>query len=146
MFDVLNFTTLRPGAFIPIRSTEGAAGYDLHAWVDGPVEIYPGQRKLIHTGLAIALPKHIAGLVTPRSGLAIKHGVTVLNAPGLIDPDFRGEIGVVLINHGTERFVIEPFMRIAQLVLTPFCSPLLHHTKSLDATARGAGGFGSTGV
>lgn len=131
---------------LPAYQTEGAAGLDLCAAVDAPVDLAPGDRALVPTGLAIALPRGFEAQVRPRSGLALKHGVTVLNAPGTIDEDYRGEIGVVLINHGHEPFRVERGARIAQLVVAPVVQARLELVADLDATARGAGGYGSTGA
>lgn len=137
---------LRPEAILPRYQTEGAAGMDLHAVVERPVTLAPGARAMIATGLAFAIPNGWEGQVRPRSGLAAKSGVTVLNAPGTIDADYRGEVGVVLVNHGQEPFVIEPGARIAQIVFAPYTRASLIDTDELDATARGAGGYGSTGT
>ncbi|NUO53740.1 MAG: dUTP diphosphatase [Polyangiaceae bacterium] len=130
---------------LPAYQTAGSAGMDLSADVVEPVVIRPGERRLIPTGLAIALPAGHEGQVRPRSGLALKHGITVLNAPGTIDEDYRGEVSVVLINHGHEPFVVERGVRIAQLVVCPVTKvePVL--VEALDDTDRGAGGYGSTG-
>ena len=124
-----------------------AAGLDLLAAVpaDAPVMLAPGARAIIPTGIAIALPPGTEGQVRPRSGLAAKNGVTVLNSPGTIDADYRGEVGVILINHGAEPFAVTRGMRIAQLVIAKVEQAAFHEVESLDDTARGAGGFGSTG-
>lgn len=145
----IQFVRKLPGARVPSRSTDRAGGYDLHAILPEGVERFtlaPGQRHKIETGIAIALSHQFVAWVTPRSGLADKHGVTVLNAPGLVDEDFRGSIKVVLINHGDEPFHVLPGDRIAQLVITGIATPAFVEVESLDATARGDGGFGSTGV
>jgi len=118
---------------------------DLRAAIEKPHELGAGERKLIPTGLAFALPKGHEAQVRPRSGLALKHGVTVLNAPGTIDEDYRGEVAVVLINHGQETFVVEPGARIAQIVFASVTRADWLEVESLDDTARGAGGYGSTG-
>ncbi|MEM1028962.1 MAG: dUTP diphosphatase [Myxococcota bacterium] len=131
---------------LPRYQTRGAAGLDLYAALPGRVHLAPRARELIPTGVAIALPPGYEGQVRPRSGLALHHGVTVLNAPGTIDADFRGEIGIVLINHGDEVVVIEPRARIAQLVVTPVACVDLVEVDALPPTARGEGGYGSTGV
>lgn len=131
------------GAAIPKRATPNAAGYDLTAALFATIP--PGEHALIRTSLAIALPDGWAAWVTPRSGLALHHGVTVLNAPGLIDPDYRGTIGVVLINHGNKAVKIKPGDRIAQLVFTKVETPELQEAPRLTDTQRGTGGFGSTG-
>ena len=129
----------------PRYQTEGAVGMDLHAAIDAPMTIAPGERGLVRTGYAIAIPVGHEGQVRPRSGLALRHGVTVLNAPGTIDPDYRGELSVLLINHGREPFAITPGDRIAQLVICPVARAELEPVTILDETARGAGGYGSTG-
>lgn len=133
---------------LPRYHSAFAAGLDLLAAVPAaaPVEIAPGARGLIPTGIAIALPRGSEGQVRPRSGLAIRHGVTVLNTPGTIDADYRGEIQVILINLGAERFVVSRGMRIAQLVVARVQQAKLAETDSLDATERAAGGMGSTGT
>lgn len=124
-------------------STEFSAGYDLYA--TGATVLEPGQRCLISTGVSIAMPDNLCALVLPRSGLAAKHGVTVTNAPGLIDPDYRGEIGVILHNLGREPFRVVEGDKIAQLLFTPFLRPKFLHVKKLSETQRGEGGFGHTG-
>ena len=136
---------LRPTARLPERASEGAAGLDLFADLDAPVSLAPGAFALVPTGIAIALPRDHEGQVRPRSGLAAKHGVTVLNAPGTIDEDYRGELKVVLINHGPRAFEIASGDRIAQLVIAKIERPTVVEVDSLDATGRGEGGFGSTG-
>jgi dUTP pyrophosphatase len=128
---------------LPTYATEGAAGLDLRAAVSAVLE--PGARLLVPTGIAIALPHGHEAQVRPRSGLAVKHGVTVLNAPGTIDADYRGEIKVPLINHGHENFVITRGDRIAQMVLAPVSRAVHEEVDTLDETARGEGGFGSSG-
>ncbi|NUP04603.1 MAG: dUTP diphosphatase [Polyangiaceae bacterium] len=141
----LRVRKLRPTAVLPAPQTGGAAGLDLSAALDEKVTIAPGARALIPIGLAIALPAGHEGQVRPRSGLALKHGVTVLNAPGTIDEDYRGELGVVLINHGQDPFVVENGMRIAQLVIAPYRQAAVVEVEALDETSRGTGGYGSTG-
>jgi dUTP pyrophosphatase len=136
---------VRPDAQLPKYMSDGAAGMDLAASLDTEVTIAPGQRALVGTGLAIALPRGFEAQVRPRSGLAAKHGVTVLNAPGTIDEDYRGEIKVILINHGDEPFVVKSGERIAQMVIAPVVQAQLVPVVSLSATDRGSGGFGSTG-
>lgn len=130
----------------PRYQTEGSAGMDLHAALPAPVAIAPLARVLVPTGLAFAIPRGFEGQVRPRSGLALKHGITVLNAPGTIDSDYRGEVAVVLINLGQLPVTIQPLDRIAQLVVAPYASARLEVVTSLDATARGVGGYGSTGT
>jgi dUTP pyrophosphatase len=128
---------------LPSYATVGAAGLDLRAAESFTIK--PGARALVPTGLSIALPENFEAQVRPRSGLAVKHGVTVLNSPGTIDSDYRGEIKVPLINHGTEDFVIARGDRIAQIVIARVEQVTLIEVKSLDDTGRGAGGFGSSG-
>jgi dUTP pyrophosphatase len=132
---------------LPAYQSDDAAGLDLVAAVaaDAPVVIGPGRRALIPTGLAIALPRGTEGQVRPRSGLAARHGVTVLNSPGTIDADYRGEIQVILINHGTEAFTIKRGERIAQMVIAPVVQAEFVAVAALSDTDRGTGGFGSTG-
>ena len=136
------------GLGLPAHATAHSAGLDLRAAVpeDAPVTLAPGAYALIPTGLTIALPPGTEGQVRPRSGLALKHGVTVLNSPGTIDADYRGECGVALVNHGREPFVVTRGERIAQLVVARYERVALAPAASLDETARGAGGFGSTGT
>lgn len=131
---------------LPSYATAHAAGMDLHAALDTPVTLEPGAWGLIPTGLAIALPDGYEAQVRPRSGLAAKNGVTVLNAPGTIDADYRGEVKVILINHGKTPFVIEHGMRIAQMLIAPVTRAVWAETTDLSDTERGAGGFGSTGT
>jgi dUTP pyrophosphatase len=131
---------------LPRYETEHAAGLDLMACIPADITLQPGKRALIPTGFAIALPPGFEAQVRPRSGLAAKHGVTVLNSPGTIDADYRGELGIILINHGDVAFTITRAMRIAQLVVAPVSQAVLVETAELPATGRGAGGFGSTGV
>lgn len=130
---------------LPAPATASAAGMDLRAAVDTPVTLRPGARSLIPTGIAIALPEGWEAQVRPRSGLALKSGVTVLNGPGTIDADYRGEVGVILINHGTEPFVVERGARVAQLVVARVESVRWDEVDELPDSDRGAGGFGSTG-
>jgi dUTP pyrophosphatase len=134
------------GLALPQAASAEAAGMDLLAAVDGRVTLAPGARQLVPTGIAIALPAGYEAQVRPRSGLAVRHGVTVLNSPGTVDSDYRGEIGVVLINHGEAPFVIERGMRIAQLVVAPVTSVQWTERAELPTSARAGGGFGSTGV
>ena len=145
----LDVMRLPHGAGLPLPSyqSKGAAGLDLLAAVDAdaPVIIGPGQRALVPTGLAIALPAGTEGQVRPRSGLAARHGVTVLNAPGTIDADYRGEIQVILVNLGQETFTVMRGMRIAQLIIAPVVQITIREITNLDETTRGVGGFGSTG-
>jgi len=135
------------GLALPAYQTEHAAGLDLLAAVgeQAPLTLAPGERALVPTGLAIALPAGFEGQVRPRSGLALKHGITVLNAPGTIDADYRGEVSVVLINHGSEPFVVRRGERIAQLVIASVRRAELSVVVALSETPRGVGGYGSTG-
>ncbi len=130
----------------PTYATPHSAGMDLRANLDAPVTLQPGDRKLIPTGLYIELPEGTEAQVRPRSGLAFKHGITVLNSPGTIDADYRGEVGVLLINHGREPFEIKDGERIAQLVIARYERADLEEVTDLRATERGAGGFGHTGT
>lgn len=131
---------------LPAYATEQSAGLDLSAAIDAKIELAPGQRALVPTGLAIALPPGYEAQIRPRSGLAAKNGVTVLNTPGTIDADYRGEIKVILINLGQETFIIERGMRIAQMIVARHERATWDVVDFLDETARGAGGFGSTGT
>ncbi|MBN8532389.1 MAG: dUTP diphosphatase [Alphaproteobacteria bacterium] len=131
---------------LPAYATAQSAGMDLHAAVDAPLTLAPGKQAMVPTGLSIALPDGYEAQVRPRSGLAAKNGVTVLNTPGTIDADYRGEIKVILINLSSEPYVIERGSRIAQMVVAPFTRVSWKETDSLETTARGEGGFGSTGV
>ncbi|MDX1737002.1 MAG: dUTP diphosphatase [Alphaproteobacteria bacterium] len=134
------------GLALPAYGTEDSAGADLLAAIEDRHVIHPGKRALIPAGIKIALPKGYEAQVRPRSGLALKHGITVLNSPGTIDADYRGEVGVILINHGEEDFLVERGMRIAQLVIAPVQQIAWQEVNDLDDTERGEGGFGSTGV
>lgn len=140
----LRIRRLDPRAAIPSYARPGDAGMDLASCET--VEIAPGSTAMVRTGIAIALPPGTEGQVRPRSGLAAKHAVTVLNAPGTIDEGYRGEVRVLLINHGLEVFRIEPGMRIAQLVVAPVLRVETTVVETLDDTERGTGGFGSTGA
>ena len=131
---------------LPQYETAGSAGADIRAAVDAPLRLEPGQRALVPAGFAMALPAGYEAQVRPRSGLAVKNGITVLNAPGTIDSDYRGEVRVPLINLGDEAFTIERGMRIAQLVIAPVVQAGFNEVSDLDETERGEGGFGSTGV
>lgn len=132
-------------ATLPRYVTEGAAGLDLCAAVPEPVEMRPGARAAIPTGFELQIPPGYEAQIRPRSGLAIKHGVTVVNAPGTIDSDYRGEVRVLLINLGAEPYRVEPGARIAQMVVAPVTRVSLELADELAPSARGAGGFGSTG-
>jgi dUTP pyrophosphatase len=130
---------------LPAYKSQAAAGLDLSAAITEPVVILPGERRLIPTGFAVAIPPGHEGQVRPRSGLALRHGIGIVNSPGTVDADYRGEICVVLINHGAEPFVVDPLARIAQLVISPISRVTVEPVDALDATARGSGGYGSTG-
>jgi dUTP pyrophosphatase len=130
---------------LPQYETEQSAGLDLKAVCDNPIILKPLARQIIKTGLHIALPKGYEAQIRPRSGLAAKHGISVLNAPGTIDADYRGEIGVILVNLSNEDFTITHGMRVAQMVIAKFEQAEFIEVKALDETERGAGGFGSTG-
>ena len=134
------------GLPLPSYATAGAAGMDLIAAVQDPVTVRPGERALIPTGLTMALPPGYELQIRPRSGLALRHGITLPNAPGTIDEDYRGELGVILLNAGTTDFVIERGARIAQAVLAPVSRAEWKVVDALDPTIRNAGGFGSTGT
>jgi dUTP pyrophosphatase len=134
------------GLPLPAAKTVDSAGLDLSAAVEDALLLPPGARALVPTGFAIALPSGYEGQVRPRSGLAVSHGVTVLNAPGTIDADYRGEVKVPLINLGQEPFTVTRGMRIAQLVVAPVVTVTFHEVAELDDTVRGDGGFGSTGT
>jgi len=133
------------GIDLPFYATTHAAGADLRAAVDEDVVIAPGEHALIKTGFAMALPDNYEAQVRPRSGLALKHGITVLNTPGTVDADYRGEVGVILINHGKESFVVSRGDRIAQMIIAPFVQANFHEVSELSETERGSGGFGSSG-
>lgn len=137
---------LHKDAVIPEYQTEGAAGADLHACLDAPVRLAPGERAAVSTGLALAIPEGFEAQVRPRSGLALKHGVTLPNAPGTIDSDYRGELKVIVLNAGNDPFEISHGDRIAQIVIAPVTRGLFAEASELPATVRGDGGFGSTGV
>ncbi len=131
---------------LPAYQTAQSAGMDLHAWLKEPVTIAPGERRMIGTGLHIALPAGYEAQVRPRSGLAFKNGITVVNSPGTIDADYRGEIGIVLINHGNDAFTINSGDRIAQMVIAQYSQAVWEPVKELDSTARGEGGYGHSGM
>lgn len=147
---VLRFLRLadNPELPLPEYATQGAAGFDFRACVpaDAPVTIPPGGRALISSGFAVAVPPGWELQVRPRSGLAVKHGVTVVNAPGTVDSDYRGTVGICLINHGGAPFIVNRGDRIAQGVVAAAAQASMVEVESLDETERGAGGFGSTGV
>ena len=144
----ISVTRLPHAAKLPLPSyaTEHSAGMDLQAAIDAALTLAPGARMLVPTGLTIALPEGYEAQIRPRSGLALKHGITLVNTPGTIDADYRGEIGVIVINHGDVPFAIEPGMRIAQMVISPYTRAQFSEVLELPSTERGAGGFGSTGT
>jgi dUTP pyrophosphatase len=147
--ETLRVYRMRAGAVVPRYKTSGAAGMDLAACLETPLTLEPGGTARVPTGLRLALPVGHEGQVRPRSGLATRHGVTVLNAPGTIDEDYRGEIQVLLVNHGSEPFTIESGDRIAQLIVAPVTHvevELVEDAVALGGTERGEGGFGSTGL
>ena len=145
---IVSVQRLAHGADLPLPSyaTAQSAGLDLMAAVGDEVTLAPGARQLVPTGLAIALPAGFEAQVRPRSGLALKHGITVLNSPGTIDADYRGEVQVLLINHGQAPFVIKRGDRIAQMVVAPATQIAWATVEQLDQTERGSGGYGSTGI
>ncbi len=138
------FRKIDPAARLPSYAHPGDAGMDLFSVED--VSLAPGGRALVHTGLVMQLPPDAEAQVRPRSGLALKHGVTVLNTPGTIDAGYRGEVGVILINHGDVDFLVEKGMKIAQMVVSPVVRATIEETSVTDETDRGTGGFGSTGM
>ena len=131
---------------LPTYATEESAGMDLRANLDGPIVLHPMERRLIPTGLCIELPRGFEAQIRPRSGLALKHGVTILNTPGTIDSDFRGELKVLLVNFSTEDFVVNDGERIAQMVIARHETACFEEVDVLDETERGTGGYGHTGV
>jgi len=141
--ETLSVRLLDPRARPPVRTREGDAGYDLRC-LEG-FRLAPGERAMIGTGVALALPPNVAGLVTPRSGLAARHGIALVNSPGLVDPNYRGELRVILVNLGAEPFEARAGDRIAQLLLVPFWAPELEIVEELPPSERGADGFGSSG-
>ena len=134
------------GLELPAYESARAAGMDLQAAIENVLEIAPGERALVPTGLAIALPAGFEAQIRPRSGLALKQGITVVNTPGTVDADYRGEIGVILINHGDAPFFVDRGMRIAQMVIAPVTQAVWNEVDNLSESARGSGGFGSTGT
>ena len=131
---------------LPKYETDGSSGLDLAAFVDKNIEIKPGKSNIIPTGLAVAIPKNFEIQIRPRSGLAAKNQISVLNTPGTIDADYRGEIKVILVNLSERNFIVEKGLRIAQMVLCPVVKARLKEVNSLEDTKRGSGGFGSTGI
>jgi dUTP pyrophosphatase len=144
----VKFKRLSNGEGLPLPSpaTAHSAGLDLRAAVDAPVTLSPGERRLIPTGFSMELPAGYEGQVRPRSGLALKNGLTLLNSPGTVDSDYRGEVCVILCNLGIEPFVVERGLRVAQLVVAPVVSPEVEEAGELSLTPRGSGGFGHTGT
>ncbi len=140
------FSVLQDGASLPQYQTEEAAGADLRAWLAEPCTLQPMERKLISTGLAVELPKGYEMQIRPRSGLALKHGVTVLNTPGTVDSDYRGELKVLLINLSSEPFTVNTGDRVAQAVIAPVVQATFTIKDALSETTRGTGGYGSTGI
>jgi dUTP pyrophosphatase len=141
----VQFKRLSASATVPSYQSEHAAGMDLHAAIEESITIEVGAISMIPLGFAIALPDHFEAQVRPRSGIASKFGVTLPNAPGTIDADYRGECCVPLINHGNKPFTVEPNMRIAQMIISPVVQASFEIVEELDETERGSGGFGSTG-
>jgi len=142
----VNVKKLHPNAIVPAYMTEHAAGMDLCTVIEDPAVLAPGERALLPTGLAMEIPPGYEGQVRPRSGLALKKGVALVNSPGTIDADYRGEIGIIIINHGTEPVKIMPGDRIAQLIIAPVSRAALVEVDDLNDTARNSGGFGHTGI
>jgi dUTP pyrophosphatase len=142
---IVEIHRLHPTAVLPRYMTELAAGVDLHAALGVAIFLAPGERTLVPTGLAMAIPAGFEGQVRPRSGLALKKGLSLVNSPGTIDADYRGEIGIILINHGQETVTIAPGERIAQLIIAPVVWAEFLEVAELSATRRNAGGFGHTG-
>ena len=136
---------LSPSVQLPSYKTNGASGMDLMAFIEQPIELEPGKSCLVPTGLSVAFPEEYEIQIRPRSGLAAKNNITVLNTPGTIDSDYRGELKIILFNHGNENFLINNSDRIAQMILTPIIKMELQETDELPETVRGEGGFGSTG-
>ena len=136
---------LDPSAQLPSYKTDGSSGMDLMAYIKKPINLEPGKSCLVPTGLSVAFPKEYEIQIRPRSGLAAKNNISVLNTPGTIDSDYRGEIKIILFNHGNENFVINNNDRVAQIVLTPIIKMELEEKNELPETIRGEGGFGSTG-
>ena len=145
MMNPVHVKILRDGAKLPTYGTAGAAGADLYACIDAPVTVWPGETVFIPTGIALEVPQGCAGLVYARSGLACKRGLAPANKVGVVDSDYRGEITVVLYNHGSKAQTISSGERIAQLIITPVLTPAYTETDRLTETLRGTGGFGSTG-
>lgn len=142
----LDVVKLRDDAILPVYQTAGAAGADLHACIDEPIVLQPLERRVIPTGLAMSIPEGFEVQIRARSGMSIKHGITMVNGIGTIDADYRGEVGVLAINLSQEAFTIEPGMRIAQMVVARYEVASWNVVTELDETVRGAGGYGSSGA
>jgi dUTP pyrophosphatase len=136
---------LNPAVLLPSYKTKGASGMDLMAFIQEPIKLEPGNSCLVPTGLTVAFPENYEIQIRPRSGLAIKNNISVLNTPGTIDSDYRGELKIILFNHGSENFIINKNDRVAQMVLSPIIKMELEETNELPESIRGKGGFGSTG-
>ena len=136
---------LKPSVKLPSYKTNGASGMDLMAYIDKSIELKPGESCLIPTGLSVAFPKEYEIQIRPRSGLAAKNNISVLNTPGTIDSDYRGELKIILFNHGKDEFIVNDEDRVAQMVLMPILKVEIEETNELPETIRGSGGFGSTG-
>lgn len=141
----IDVVKLRDDAILPVYQTAGAAGADIHACLDEPITLQPLERRMIPTGLAMAIPEGYEVQIRARSGMSIKHGITMVNGIGTIDADYRGEVGVLAINLSQEAFTIEPGMRIAQMVVARYDVAAWNEVAELDETARGTGGYGSSG-
>lgn len=143
--NLLKIKWLRRPGLVPSYATGGASGLDVHAFLDSPVTIAPGQWRLIPTGFALQVPDGFEVQVRPRSGMALRHGITVLNSPGTVDSDYRGEVGIILVNMGPEPYVVEPGQRVAQLVVCPVVRVDVRVVEELEDTVRGRRGFGHSG-
>lgn len=141
----IDILKLRPDAVLPVYQTSGAAGADIHACIDEPIVLQPLERRMIPTGLAMAIPEGFEVQLRARSGMSIKHGITMVNGIGTIDADYRGEVGVLVINLSQETFTVEPGMRIAQMVVARYEHIGWNEVEILDETERGSGGYGSSG-
>ena len=144
--EILEIKRISKEALLPVRQTAQAAGYDLSAFLTEDIVLAPGERKLIPTGIMMAIPEGLEGQIRPRSGLAIKHGIGLLNSPGTIDADYRGEVKIIMINHGQEDFTVTNKMRIAQIVFSKVISLDIIEKEQLSTTNRGEGGFGHSGT
>jgi dUTP pyrophosphatase len=144
--DGRSVSVMGDASYLPAYQSEGASGADLRARLDGDLVLRPGQRALVPTGITLEIPRGLEGQIRPRSGLAARKGVTVLNAPGTVDSDYRGEVQVILVNLGSDDFTVRPGDRIAQIVFCPVEHVVFRVAGQLEASQRGEGGFGSTGV